>query len=237
MTPEEIAQNRAIDKARNLRFRKPIVEDLNLDTIRDNLYDMQSACAEVHWFVDSEDGEDTLINKLDGDESEAYEFKAAFAQLESDAEDMSRALEEEWVPECFDEFFVAVRADKRGDYGGMLGFDEYYGDFYGIAGYSTDAAEMVVKERLMRMTKKEILEAAVQCFNVWAQYMSLKTRYDNLSAAIDILRGENKALLQMVKEIDELYEKAEQCEFASWDENTKRFNRLLNELPERAWFE
>lgn len=105
-------------KAKNLRFKKPICRDLNLDAVKSNLYDIMCECEDIRWYTDSEDGEDTLINALAGDEDEAYEFKMAFADLCAECERMQSDLEEEWIPECFDIFFVAAGA---GDY---LGYDE-----------------------------------------------------------------------------------------------------------------
>ena len=72
---EEMKKNRA----KKLRYKKPIVKNLNLETIQQDLWDIQESCEEVHWFTDSDDGSETLINALSGDEDEAYEFKMAFA--------------------------------------------------------------------------------------------------------------------------------------------------------------
>ena len=97
-------------KAIQMRYKKPIVRNLNLDFIRQDLWDIQEACEDVHWYTDSEDGNDSLINALDGDEDEAYEFKMAFADLCAECERMFEDLEEEWVPECFNIFFVTAGA-------------------------------------------------------------------------------------------------------------------------------
>ena len=110
-------------KAKNLRYKKPIVRNLNLDSITQDLWDMQEECENVRWYTDSEDGEDSLINALDGDEDEAYEFKMAFSDLCAECERMFEDLREEWVPECFDIFFVAAGASDSG--GGLLGWDAY----------------------------------------------------------------------------------------------------------------
>lgn len=66
--PEETRKN----KAKNLRYKKPIAKDLNLEAIKQDLWDMQEACEDVHWFTDSEDGNDSLVNALLGDEDESY---------------------------------------------------------------------------------------------------------------------------------------------------------------------
>lgn len=91
-------------KAKNLRYKKPIVKDLNFDKIIEDLYDIMDECENVRWYTDSDDGNDTLINALAGDEDETYEFKMAFADLCAECERMQEELREEWIPECFDIF-------------------------------------------------------------------------------------------------------------------------------------
>ena len=113
-----------INKARSLRYKKPISKNLNLYYIQQDLWDIQEECESIRWYTDSEDGEDSLINALEGNEDEAYEFKMAFADLCAECERMFEDLQEEWVPECFDIFFVAAGV---GDY---LGWDTYEGDYF-----------------------------------------------------------------------------------------------------------
>ena len=118
-------------KAKNLRYKKPIVKNLNLESITQKLWDIQEECENIRWYTDSEDGTDSLINALDGDEDEAYEFKMAFGDLCAECDQMREDLYEEWVPECFDIFFVSIGA---GDLeGGLLGYDSYEGDYFGIS--------------------------------------------------------------------------------------------------------
>ena len=52
------AQETKRTKARNLRYKKAIVADVNLDKIREDLYDIMEACDEVRYFFESDD--DTL---------------------------------------------------------------------------------------------------------------------------------------------------------------------------------
>lgn len=113
------------EKAKQLRYRKPIVKDLNLQSIQEQLWDIQEECENVRWFEDSD--EETLIEALDGDEDEAYEFRMMFADLCAECEAMQNDLEEIWVPECFDIFFVTVGAGN--EYGGLLGYDSFEGDY------------------------------------------------------------------------------------------------------------
>lgn len=230
MTAEETKKN----KAKQLRYKKPIVKNLNLDYITQDLWDIQEACEEVHWYTDSDDGEDTLVNALCGDEDEAYEFKMAFADLCAECERMFEDLHEEWVPDCFDIFFVAAGAGES--YGGLLGFDEYEQDYFGID-CSESWAEEEAKKKLKQMTKDDLIAATRQCFKVYSAYIGLRNRYDSMKAAIDILRNQNTGYLQVVKEIERLYEMAQgkQGRFAEYSKEWKEFERYTDALPQEAW--
>lgn len=221
-------------KAKQLRYKKPIVKNLNLDKITEDLWDIQEECENIRWYTDSEDGSDSLLNALDGDEDEAYEFKMAFGDLCAECEQMMSDLNEEWVPECFDIFFVAARAGDS--YGGILGYDTYEQDYYGISCMDS-FAEDEAKKKLKQMTKDEIIAAVRQCFKVYQGYIGLRNRYDSLKAAIDILRDKNTGVLQAVKEIEKLYEKAseEQGRYAEYSKAWRDFERYTNTLPQESW--
>lgn len=224
------------EKARNLRFKKPIVKDLNLDKITEGLWEIQGVCEEIRWYTDSDDGEDSLINALDGEEDEAYEFKMAFADLCAECERMQEDLQEEWVPECFDTFFVTSGAGES--FGGMLGWDSYEGDYFGIDGMDV-FAEDEARKKLKRLSKDELITAARQCFKVYQAYIGLRNRYDSLKAAIDILRDQNTGFLQIIKEIEKLYEQAAEHQglYAEYSKEWKEFERYTDALPPEAWIQ
>lgn len=219
-------------KAKQMRYKKPIAKGLNLSTIQEELWDIQEECENVRWFCDTD--QETLINALDGDEDEAYEFRMMFADLCAECDQMISDLEEEWVPECFDVFFVAAGAGE--EYGGLLGYDSYEGDYFGLD--CTNAfAEDESKKILKRMTKDELIAATRQCFRVYSSYIALRYRYDCLKASMNILKDQNTGYLQTVKEIEELYSKAEEEGFREWKPNTKKLNDYLNSLPQEAWIQ
>lgn len=141
-------------KAKNLRYKKPMVKELNLDTIREKLFDIQGECEEVRWYTDSEDGEDSLLNALDGNEDEVYEFKVAFAYLCEECEAMQVDLNEEWIPECFDLLFVVAGAGDQ--FGGLLGYDVYEKGKCGFYLYVPDEMDdtlPVELKHLLQITK------------------------------------------------------------------------------------
>lgn len=221
-------------KAMNLRYKKPIAKDLNLDRIIEDLWDIQDECENIRWYTDSEDGTDSLVNALAGDEDEAYEFKMAFADLCAECDRMRIDLEEEWIPECFDIFFVSAGAGES--YGGLLGYDNYEQDYFGLS--CTDSfAEDESKKKLKQMTKDELIAATRQCFKVYQAYIGLRNRYDSLKAAIDILRDQNTGILQAVKEIEKLYEEAskEQGRYAEYSKEWREFERYTDTLPPETW--
>lgn len=223
-------------KAKQLRYKKPIVRDLNLDKIQEGLWNIMEECENIRWYTDSDDGNDSLINALDGDEDEAYEFKMAFADPCAECERMQEDLQEEWIPNCFDTFFVAAGAGEN--FGGLLGWDSFEGDYFGIDG--TDAwAEDEAKKKLKTITKDELIAAARQCFKVYQSYIGLRSRYDSLKAAIDILRDQNTGFLQTIKEIERLYETAskEQGITAKYSTEWKEFERYADALPQEAWIQ
>lgn len=221
-------------KALQMRYKKPIAKNLNLDFIIQDLWDIQEECEDVRWYTDSEDGTDSLVNALAGNEDEAYEFKMAFADLCAECDRMSEDLREEWLPKCFDIFFVAVGAGDT--YGGLLGWDPYEGDYFGID-CSDSFAEDEAKKKLKQMTKDELIAAARQCFKVYQAYIGLRNRYDSLKAAIDILRDQNTGYLQTVKEIEKLYEEASKDQWSrkEWSKESREWERYTNALPPEAW--
>ena len=86
MTAEEKKQY----KAKQLRYKRPIASCMNLDYIREQIWNMSDLIQDVQWFMSDEDN---LVNAMDGDEDEAYEFKMAFSDL---AEKVSDYYERRW---------------------------------------------------------------------------------------------------------------------------------------------
>lgn len=216
------------EKARQLRYKKLVVKELNLAAIQKKLADIWEKCENVHWYLDTD--EDTLVNALDGDEDEAWEFKMMFSDLCAECEKMQEDLEEEWVPDCFDRFFVAIGAGES--YGGLLGYDTFEQDYFGIS-CTDEFAENEARKTLKRLSKDDLIEASRQCFRVYESFVALSSRYDSLKAALDILRDGNTGYLQMVKRIEELYEEAAEQNFRY----TGEFDRFLSMLPQEAWIQ
>ena len=221
-------------KAMNLRYKKPIAKGLNLDDIRNSLWDISEACGDVQYYIDSDD--ETLLNALDGDEDDAYEFKMMFSTLSAECEQMRYDLDNEYIPEYFDLFFTAI--NKGGE---MLGYDTYEHDYYGLSSFESGLANEEASKKIKALTKDKMIETMQYCFGVYQAYIGLTYRYDCIKSAMDILRSENTSYLKTIKEIEELYEKAdgetEGFKYC-WNGSTlKKLDRLLENVPQEAWIQ
>lgn len=217
------------EKARNLRYKKPISKQLNLEHIKDTLYEIQENCEEVRWYVD--DDEDSLIDALCGDEDQAYEFRMTFADLCAEVEKMLCDAEQYWndatFVTIFNTFFAAT--DKEGE---LLGWDSYEQDYFGIDCFSSYANEEASK-KLMKLKKENLIYYSSVGLRIVMNFLGLQNRYDNLKSALDILKSQNGGYLHTIKKINELYKK---IEFTPWGiQNSEEFDRFTHCLPQEAW--
>lgn len=226
MTAEEERRK----KSRDMRFKKPIALNLNLETIQNELWDIQSECEELRWT----DNQEALIDAMNGDEEEAWEFAMMFSDLSAECERMSEDLEEEWIPDCFDRLFVAAGAGKY--YGGLAGWDSYEQDYFPIGAGMDEWAENEAKKQLKAMTKDQMIDAMQQCFRVYQSYMALRYRYDCLESSMSILRAQNFEHLQIIKDIEKVYTDLwKDGELYAWSKEVQEFDRLTRLLPQDVW--
>lgn len=219
-------------KAKELRYKKPIAKDLNLDSIRETLWDIQSECYDVSWYFDTDN--DSLLNSLIGDDDEAYEFKMMFGDLSAEVDQLIEDLNDTWVPECYDILFVAAGAEDK--FGGLLGYDTYEQDYFPID-CSVAWAEDEAKKKLMTMKKEELIAAMRQCFNIHSAYIGLTYRYDCLKASMDVLRESNTSYLKEIKAIDELYAESVDKGINYWEreKNARKWDAATGNLPQEVW--
>lgn len=221
-------------KAKQLRYKKPIVRDLNLASIQSEIWEMMEVCTDIHWY---DNDEESLVNALNGDEDEAFGFKMDFTDLEAELEMFQSDLNDIYVGEYFDLLFPAVGADYAG---GFLGYDKYEGDYFGLQPYEYDYAEDEAAKKLMRLTKKELLDVVGQCLKIVHSYIGIRYRYDCLEAAIEILRGENMDRIKAVKGIEEQYLIADKSSDGfkwKYDKEVQKLDNMLQEIPPEYWIQ
>lgn len=225
-------ENKKAEKAAMLRYKRPALASLGWDAITTELQEIQEACQDVQWFMEQED--ETLLNALGDDEEAEWEFRMAFADLDGIAEELLSALSEWEIQEDYDDCTVALIGNRYD----MVGFDSYQEDYYSLVGYDTKLAQTEAGKRLMRHTKAEIISTMGQCLGILIAFLDLRQKYDYLKSAIDVLRDENTSLLKLIKEIDAAYDAAEEKGFChTWYPEVKRFDKLLEALPDRMWLE
>lgn len=224
------------DRTAALRYKRPALDSLGAEAIMAELDSILQACDDVRYYVEQDDNDETLLNALNGDEDAEWEFKMAFADVSAKAEQLQSALYEQSFEDFYQEFDDASVALIGNRYR-VLGFDAYEEDYYALTSYEERLAQTEAGKRLMRMTKADMLARIGWCFGITLAFLDLRQRYDYLKETFDILRDENTSLLDTIKEIEKAYDEAEEDEFCPWDESTKRFERLLEALPDRAWVE
>lgn len=224
-------------KAKNLRYKKPIVKHLNLDEISEAIYEMQGDCSDVQWFVDN-DGRDALAEAL-GDEDDAYEFRTQFTALEADIERFLGDMDE-WRGYLTDTApYDLMMAACLGGREEMLGYDSDEEDYLPIM-QGDEYAAREAQRKIERLTKKQMMEAFTAALSVTVNYCAIKYRYDCLKTGMEILRGKNDGILENVTAIAKAYEKAEteSCGFEyDWYDSVKRLDKLAQALPDAAWIQ
>jgi len=224
------------ERARGLRYKRPALASLGYEALQSELDDIQEICGDIHWFIDQDD--ETLLNALDGDEDDAWEFKMAFSDLEAKADFLRDAMQEWylWDDEEFGRTYDDCTTALIGNRYRAVGWDSEEEDYYALTSYERDLAQTEAGRRLMRLTKAQMISNIGQCFGVLLAFLDLRQQYDYLKATFDILRDENTSVLKIVKEIDAAYEAAVT---AGWNDRdaARRFDCLLAALPERVWLE
>lgn len=224
------------EKAKELRYKKAILAEFNLESICTELDEISYNCEEIRWVIDGEEG--TLIAALDGDDEEAFEFRMGFSELDAECEELYELLHGEYVTEYFDNFLTGI-SDGSGMR--LVGYDDYEADYYGLIGYDETLAIKEAKKRIERLTKQQIISAANQAFRVLMCFLNIRYRYDYLKASFDVLKGENTSFLdsirQIEKEYDDIMTHGAEDTYSGREDRERHFDMLTAALPDRVWVE
>ena len=239
------------ERAKKLRYKRPACKSLNWFAIREDLSEMSEDIGSAQWM----DGAYDALSETFGDDEESltFEFQVAFSslageieQMYDDMDELQRAQEAYFYtpdsdecddpPQLFDLFFPAI--DYTDD---LMGYDIEEHDYYGIEPGLDDYTRRQAKERLKRLTKDQLIDMAGLCMEIARQYMSLRARYDGLSASINILKGRHEEMMTVVKGIEALYDKAESeskgFQYNFMSESLPKLDKMLYQLPDRLWVE
>lgn len=225
----EARRNRAVQ----LRYKKAMVNGLTFWQIRNSLEEMNEACDDVIYWMDSD--EQTLIDALEGDGEDADRFKIDFSQLSADIDRMYDDMLQIDEPDRFDDIMVVSGIGDSPGYE-ILGYDIVEEDYFGINPFLHEYAKEESVKRLERLTKKELLNTMRQVMCIVFAYQGIQSRYQDLKSAIDILRGKNKEYLEGVKKINELYDSIDWSDrWVEYSEGYEALDRIFEKLPQEAW--
>lgn len=224
-------------RTRDMRYKRPALASMSYDAMRTELWNIRDACVDIHFFTDQDD--DTLLNALDGDEDDAWEFRMAFSDLEAKADRLEQIIGDYhgWGNDSLERTYNDCTVALIGDRYKVLGYDGVEEDYFALTSYDERLAQTEAGKRLMRRTKPEMLSTIGQCVGILLAFLDLRQQYDYLKATFDILRDENTSLLQTIKEIDAAYDAVTVEWWNRSNEAVRRFDALLENLPDRAWVE
>ena len=225
--------NKKQEKAKELRYKRAMLAELNIETIQSELEDISEFCSDVRYWCDDEEA---LIDALDGDDEDALEFKMLFSTLSAECDILNEAFYENYITKHFDDFFVVIMTGGNGSFS-MVGYDSYEEDYYLLTQYENKFASDESVKRLKRLTKDELISVCGQCFGIAMSYFNVRYKYDYLRAAYDVLKDKNASYLETVKEIERAYSDADEDDWYEYSEYVREFERLIEALPERAWVE
>lgn len=216
------------ERSKALRYKRPALASMGYEALTSELNEIQAACSDVAYYFPQ--GDDTLLDALDGDEEEAFEFQMAFSELSAKVDRLADVMYEIGDQQQYDDCTVALIGNRYT----LVGFDGYVEDYFQLAGYESHLAESEAGKRMMRHTKAEMLSIIGQSVGTLIAFLDIRQQYDYLKATIDILRGENQSMLQAIKRIEELYDRAQMDD---WKRDSIEFDDLVAVLPEKMWIE
>ena len=221
-------------------YKRAMVEELNLFEIQNYLMDMMESCSNIHYAFDDDE---TLINAFDGNEDEAHEFIMTFTDLDVEIERLYESFEEMYgYRDDPEKEFNDVTVALIGEWFRILGFDSYREDFFGFESHYLEGISVEESQkRIMRKTKKDMLDKIGKTMAFLIKYIDVKSRYEYMKAAVEIFQNENIAVYSTIKNINdkykELFDKNGKLDRWEKEKQIREFDKIVEELPEKYWVE
>ena len=153
---------------------------------------------------------------------------------------------------AYDDCTVAL-IGKRYNFG-VDGYDVYERDVFGLDSDSGEYASEQAKERLMKLTKKDMVDLIGTSVSIMLRFQAFYVRYQLMTQTFERIRGVNMETLNLMKDINAAYEDLapeleRNCRYGRHDYEymyiygtaanaaVRRFDSLLEKLPDRFWVE
>lgn len=202
------------------------------DFIQQALYDIVCCMKNDEDYPDEYASQMKFIAEKLGDEELANEMMWQKEIISNEAERLLTQLEDYEVSDHFDDFFIAMGGC---DVGNDVMDDLYlYDGYLELDSYEIGLAEEEAQKRLQRLTKQEIIRTTHQCFKIFAEFSNVYRRYQNWWSAMNIVEDNQREFTETIEAIEKQYEKADDCLFC-FGEETRKFDRLLRNLPDIVW--
>ena len=215
-------------KALNLRYKKAALAMLQAEQIYSEIDNVREECTDLEWAIEDDE---TLLDVFDGDTDEIYEFRLSFNDLSNKCDNLICALNDSYVNEHFDDFFVGTLGRTYN----MIGYDYSEEDYYNLTSFEADLAQGVSGKRLMGLTKEKLISTAGQCIGIMMCFLDIRHKYDYLKATFDLLKDDRAAHIKSVRAVEDAYEEMQKNkdDYAT----IKRYDLFVDSLPSRVWIE
>lgn len=200
--------------------------------IQQALYDIMWCMKDGGDYPDEYNAELQYIAEKLGDEELANEMMWQKEVISNEAERLLVKLEDYEVSDHFDDFFIATGGCDVGN--DIMDDLDLYDGYIELDSYEIGLAEEEAQKRLQRLTKQEIVRTAHQCFKIFTEFSNVYRRYQNWQAAMSIVEDNQREFTATIEAIEKQYEKANDNLFC-FGEETKKFDRLLRNLPDIVW--
>lgn len=172
-----------------------------------------------------------IAEKL-GDEELANEMMWQKDVISNEAERLLAKLEDYEVGAHFDDFFISSGGCNVGN--DIMNDLDLYDGYIELDSYEIGLAEEEAQKHLHRLTKQEILRTAHQCFKIFIEFSNVYRQYQNWWSIMSIVEDNQREFTATIQAIEKQYEKANDNLFC-FGEETKKFDRLLHNLPNIVW--
>ena len=234
MTAAEIELERRIERAKDLRYKRPALAILSYEDLIEELNGIEDECADAAYLIETD--KDGLLDALNGNEDEAFEFDMALQDISTRMYLLYEQITESArYDDKFGQTFNNCIVGLIGNRYNVVGYDGYEEDYYSLTSYESDLAVSEAGKRICRMTKADMLATIGQCMGIALAYIDIRNDYFTLKASFDIIKDHNSGILSAVKEIEKLYDRITSGEADNSDNS--RFQYLCDVLPERIWIE